>query len=191
MAPEVLSRANVDAGPAIDIWALGVMLYTMVIGELPFDGETEEEIEDQIVKKKLKFKNTKPISNEIKDLLSLMLTKDPTKRITMFELQSHPWMDLGDDDLLDSIEKSKQEEEEEKKKDDEPDDDLEYLASLKLDDKIHSAAQLEPKSALFGKSIKKGASPRGGSPKTGKGTVLNGSIKKKKTVKKKSKKVAK
>lgn len=190
MAPEVLSRANVDAGPAIDIWALGVMLYTMIIGDLPFDGETEEDIENNIVKKKLKFKNTKPISNELKDMLTKMLTKDPEKRITMFELQSHQWMEIGDDELLDSIDKSKQEEEEEKKKDDEPEEDIEYLSKLKIDDKTNSEKS-EPKSALLGKPIKKTNSPRAASPRASKGTSLNGSIKKKKVAKKKGKKVAK
>ena len=43
------------------------MLYTMVIGKMPFSGETDEDIEEQILKKKLQFKNEKPISNQFKD----------------------------------------------------------------------------------------------------------------------------
>lgn len=79
MAPEVLSRAKVDAGPAIDVWALGCMLYTMILGVMPFTGDTEDEIENTIMKKKLKFKNDKIISKELKDLIEKMLTKDPEK----------------------------------------------------------------------------------------------------------------
>ena len=79
MAPEVLSRAKVDAGPAIDVWALGCMLYTMILGVMPFTGDTEDEIENAIMKKKLKFKNDKIISKELKDLIEKMLTKDPEK----------------------------------------------------------------------------------------------------------------
>jgi len=180
MAPEVLSRSNVDAGPLIDIWALGVMLYVMVIGELPFDGQTEDEIIESILKKKLKFKNTKPISNELKDLLSKILTKDPDKRISMFEMQNHPWMEMADDELEQSIENSKLEEEEEKKKEDELDD-LAYLSKLKLEEKSPSVS-LDPKDASSSSSKhskKGGASPRGASPRFSKSSGLNGSIKSK------------
>jgi serine/threonine protein kinase len=90
------------------------MLYTMVIGVMPFSGETEDEIVDQILKKKLKFKNEKPISSQLKDLITKMLTKDPEKRITMFELQNHPWMDMLDEDLEKAIEDCQLEEEEKK-----------------------------------------------------------------------------
>ena len=38
MAPEVLSGKNKKIGTSIDVWALGVILYTMVYGRLPFDG---------------------------------------------------------------------------------------------------------------------------------------------------------
>jgi hypothetical protein len=44
-----------------------------------------------------------------------MLTKDPEKRITMFEIQNHSWMEMWDDDLEKAIEECKVEEEEEKK----------------------------------------------------------------------------
>jgi serine/threonine protein kinase len=66
----------------------------MVIGVMPFSGDTEDEIIEQILKKKLKFKNTKPISDQFKDLVQKMLTKDPEKRITMFEIQNHSWMEM-------------------------------------------------------------------------------------------------
>lgn len=192
MAPEVLSKSNVDAGPGIDIWALGVMLYVMVIGELPFNGETEEEIVEQILKKKLKFKNTKPISKEIRDLISKILTKDPEKRITMFDLQNHPWMEMGDEELEQSIENAKLEEEEElKKKEEDEYDDLEYLSKLTLEEKTPSTT-LDPKEAgSMSSKNKKGASPRA-SPLERKGSTGNngGSFKKpkKKSTKKKEKK---
>lgn len=51
----------------------------------------------------------------MKDLITKMLTKDPEKRITMYELQNHPWMEMLDDDLEKAIEECKLEEEEEKK----------------------------------------------------------------------------
>lgn len=177
MAPEVLSRSNVNAGPGIDIWALGVMLYVMVIGELPFLGETEDEIVEQILKRKLKFKNTKPISGELKDFLNKMMTKDPEKRITMYELQTHPWMEILDEELEKSIENSKQEDEEEKKREEDEFDDLEYLSKLKIDDS-KGENTLSPKQVISSSKHKKG-SPRAYSPRDRKGSSsMNGSIKK-------------
>lgn len=185
MAPEVLSRKNVDAGPAIDIWALGCMLYAMVLGTMPFTGDTEDEIENAILKKKLKFKEDKVISKELKDLLGKILTKDPEKRISMFDLQNHPWMEMLDEDLEKSIEEAKIQNEEEKKKAEE-EEDLSYLAKLKLESDLStSPSKLDPTdisgSGKSSKKHKKG-SPVGISPRFIKGgshSNLNGSIKKK------------
>lgn len=175
MAPEVLSRSNVNAGPGIDIWALGVMLYVMVIGELPFLGETEDEIVEQILKRKLKFKNVKPVSKELKDLLSKILTKDPEKRITMYELQTHPWMEMLDDELENAIDNSKQEDEEEKKREEDEFDDLEYLSKLKIDDSKEQDITTPKASSKH----KKAGSPKIPTPRDKKGSSsINGSLKK-------------
>ena len=41
MAPEILTGENTSADPAIDIFSLGCILYALVIGKLPFEGENE------------------------------------------------------------------------------------------------------------------------------------------------------
>lgn len=161
------------------------MLYAMVTGNMPFTGETEDEIIDAILKKKLKFKDEKPVSKEFKDLLTKILTKDPEKRISMFEMQNHPWMELTDEEIEQSIEESKNEEEAKKE---EPEEDLSYLSKLTLDDKSTTASStLDPKDAS---ARNKKGSPRPVSPRMVKDGSFNGSVKKKgkeKVVKKKKK----
>jgi len=44
MAPECLGKNLADTTPAIDVWAIGVMFYAMLYGELPFRGKTENEL---------------------------------------------------------------------------------------------------------------------------------------------------
>ena len=44
MAPETLNKTYNKIGPSIDVWALGVILFVMLFGHMPFDGETPNEI---------------------------------------------------------------------------------------------------------------------------------------------------
>lgn len=55
MPPEIVSGENTNADPAIDVWALGCMTFAMLIGHLPFYGDTPEEFEDMIVNAKPRF----------------------------------------------------------------------------------------------------------------------------------------
>ena len=50
MSPELLQGDNAS-DPKIDIWSLGILMYAMIIGRCPFDGETREQIKEIIINK--------------------------------------------------------------------------------------------------------------------------------------------
>jgi serine/threonine protein kinase len=81
LSPEIFLTKNVGASPALDIWALGCILYALLVGELPFKGNTEKEIIQQILNKEIDFPKRIKISPEAKDLIQLILNKNPEKRI--------------------------------------------------------------------------------------------------------------
>ena len=56
IAPEVLTD-HVLPHPAIDIWALGVILYWLLFGKPPFTGNTKDEIRERIIKCEYKIDN--------------------------------------------------------------------------------------------------------------------------------------
>lgn len=68
----------------VDIWACGILLYIMLIGHPLFEGDTEEEILNNIRLHKLNLKKNLliNISNDAEDLIKKMLRSDPDDRVT-------------------------------------------------------------------------------------------------------------
>jgi calcium-dependent protein kinase len=90
VSPEVL-KGNYDE--KCDIWSAGVILYIMLSGDPPFNGESDNDIYRAISKKKYSFPESqwKNISKEAIDLISHMIC-DPDKRYSAQQVLEHPWI---------------------------------------------------------------------------------------------------
>ena len=99
MAPECLDRVAADTTPAIDVWAIGIMFYTMLFGSLPFLHDNEKELVRQIRNDNLRFSKNEPVTQEAKDVIKSMMFKDPSKRVTLLEFVQQPYMMYDDEEF--------------------------------------------------------------------------------------------
>ena len=76
-------------GFKIDIWATGIILYTMLCGYLPFEEKTNEALFKKILECKVKY--PRYIGDIPKDLIQKILVNDPKKRISIEEIKKHPF----------------------------------------------------------------------------------------------------
>ncbi|PRP85502.1 hypothetical protein PROFUN_06871 [Planoprotostelium fungivorum] len=91
-SPEIIMETNY-MGPEVDIWALGVILYAMVTGYLPWDGdEVKEQVKNAV---KANYELPDHVSTECKQLIGRMLTVDPKKRATIAEVRQSAWVNRG------------------------------------------------------------------------------------------------
>ena len=90
-APEVIKN---NYNEKCDLWSCGVIMYLMLCGKQPFEGDNDEEIYDKIRKCNINFLDEEwdIISNDAKDLIKKLLIKDPNKRYSAKEALAHPWI---------------------------------------------------------------------------------------------------
>jgi len=86
--PEMIDKKKHD--PTVDVWALGVLMYEFLCGTPPFESEQQRDTF-------LKIKNEAPVfpgsvSAEARDLIKKLLHKDPQKRLSLSDLQKHPFI---------------------------------------------------------------------------------------------------
>ena len=104
-SPEMLS-GNPYRGVKTDIWSAGIVLYSMLVGSLPFDDQELYILYEQI--KKGKFFLPSTLSLEAIDLLKRILQVDPKKRIGIKEIKKHPWFNMENNPLYRGINISKE-----------------------------------------------------------------------------------
>ncbi|ORX62248.1 Pkinase-domain-containing protein [Hesseltinella vesiculosa] len=90
-APELL-RATPYYGPEVDIWSLGVVIYVMVTGTVPFDDKSMPGLHEKIKKGEVNF--PAHLSDDCVDLLRRIFITDPAQRIYLSDICLHPWMNL-------------------------------------------------------------------------------------------------
>ncbi|XP_067631675.1 uncharacterized protein Sik3 isoform X2 [Eurosta solidaginis] len=88
-APEVFQGLEYD-GPKADIWSLGVVLYALVCGALPFNGDTLLELKGRVVTGK--FRIPYFMSRDCEHLLRNMLVVEPDRRYTLRQIIKHRWL---------------------------------------------------------------------------------------------------
>ncbi|KAF5309002.1 hypothetical protein D9611_014909 [Ephemerocybe angulata] len=87
-APEVI-RGGVYAGPEIDVWSSGVILYVMLCGRLPFEDDDVQVLFQKITQGTFHLPSS--LGHDARDLITQMLAVDPVKRITIQKILEHPF----------------------------------------------------------------------------------------------------
>ena len=87
MAPEMIEENYYSY--EVDIWALGIIIYKLIIGKYPFESKNEEEIYNNIKKCEFSFPQDTIISEDAKDLIKEILVKNPEDRPSLLQIISH------------------------------------------------------------------------------------------------------
>lgn len=101
-APELFEGRDYS-GPEVDIWSLGVVLYVLVCGCLPFDGSTMQKLRARVIAGRYRIPFY--MSTECEGLIKKMLQVDPAKRIPIADLKKDKWFNEGfENEQLPSLE---------------------------------------------------------------------------------------
>uniref|UniRef100_A0A671MV99 non-specific serine/threonine protein kinase n=1 Tax=Sinocyclocheilus anshuiensis TaxID=1608454 RepID=A0A671MV99_9TELE len=94
-APELFQGKKYD-GPEVDVWSLGVILYTLVSGSLPFDGQNLKELRERVLRGKYRIPFY--MSTDCENLLKRFLVLNPVKRGTLEQIMKDRWINAGSEE---------------------------------------------------------------------------------------------
>ena len=94
IAPEVLD-GKIGHSYEVDIWSLGVIIYTLLIGKPPFETPDVKTTYKKIRMNSYSFPDHCVISESSKNLITKILNLDPAKRPTLDEIMIHPFINTG------------------------------------------------------------------------------------------------
>ena len=101
-APPEMLKGELYRGFGVDIWSAGIVLYAMICGFLPFEGEDNDILFQKIIDGN--FSIPAHVSKQGRELLYQLLNKNPKKRITVSQIKKHPWIRLYSNGLSTDVE---------------------------------------------------------------------------------------
>jgi tRNA (cytidine32/guanosine34-2'-O)-methyltransferase len=91
-APEIIMAKSYD-GRDTDSWAVGVVLYALIVGEMPFDGEDGERRRKMMRIAKAQYSFPTDVGSiAVRNVISKLLVRDPAKRTRVGDIWDEPWM---------------------------------------------------------------------------------------------------
>ena len=81
-------------GLSVDLWACGVILFAMLFGYLPFDDKDDHILFKKILDCEIDFPEEIKVGKDAIDLIKKILNPEPDKRITIDEIEKHPFLDM-------------------------------------------------------------------------------------------------
>ncbi|KAL8179920.1 UNVERIFIED_CONTAM: Tribbles 3 [Gekko kuhli] len=93
VGPEILTNKGSYSGKAADIWSLGVVLYTLLVGCYPFQDTKPASLFSKILRGR--FAVPEGLSPKARCLIRCLLRKDPAERLTAGGILLHPWLAEG------------------------------------------------------------------------------------------------
>ena len=99
MAPEVMEQKY---SQTCDIWSIGIITFQLFFGELPYKSNID--FKEYVKNIKSTYNLSNNITNEFKDFLDKTLNKNPSRRMTIEECLSHPWVRWQNTDIIPGVE---------------------------------------------------------------------------------------